>query len=159
MQKTSAISAAVVAVVGVVLITIMIQRGSDEPAPEDPAEEAGALDYLRGPHGGRFLADGDVQLEVTIYETGVPPHFRVYPYDANRKPIPPRDVQLTIELYRLGGRVDRIGFAPESDYLRGEAVVEEPHSFDVRSTRIGTAMRGIGLTRRSKGRSNSELMS
>ena len=30
------------------------------------------------------------------------------------------------------GRIDRIAFVPEADYLRGQAVVEEPHSFDVK---------------------------
>ncbi|MDO8794297.1 MAG: efflux RND transporter periplasmic adaptor subunit [Vicinamibacterales bacterium] len=130
MQKRPAMTAVVVALVGVVLVTAMIRRGSDEPA--SAAKEAGPLDYPRGPHGARLLTGEELQLEVTIYETGVPPQFRVYPFDANGKPIPPREVQLAIELHRLGGRVDRIGFVPESDYLRGNAVVEEPHSFDVR---------------------------
>ena len=132
MQKTSAISAAVVAVVGVALITVMVQRGSDQPAAEAPPKEKGALDYPRGPRGQRLLEGADLQLEMTIYETGVRPHFRVYPYDASKKPIPPREVQLSVELHRLGGRVDRIRFVPEADYLRGDAVVEEPHSFDVK---------------------------
>ena len=132
MRKPSAISAAVVAMVGVALVMTVMRRGADAPAPDAAAKEPGALDYPRGPHGQRFLASGDLQLEVTIYETGVPPQFRVYPYGANRKTIPPREVRLTIELHRLGGRVDRIGFVPESDYLRGDAVVEEPHSFEVK---------------------------
>jgi cobalt-zinc-cadmium efflux system membrane fusion protein len=131
MRKTSAISAAVVAVVGVVLVTTMMRRVPDAPASR-AAKEPGPLDYPRGPHGQRLLASSDLKLEVTIYETGVLPQFRVYPYDASGKAVPPRDVQLKIELHRLGGRVDRIGFVPESDYLRGDAVVEEPHSFDVK---------------------------
>ena len=90
------------------------------------------LDYPRGPHGARLLSDGPLQLEMTIYETGVPPHFRIYPFDAGLTPIPPKDVVLELELHRLGGRVDRIRFRPEADYLRGEGVVEEPHSFDVK---------------------------
>lgn len=117
--------------VGVVLIAIILltdRRGSAGNAEAEP----GLLDYPRGPHGARLLSDGPLQLEVTIYETGVPPQFRVYPYDANLKPIPPRDVTLRIELHRLGGRIDRISFRPEADYLLGEAVVEEPHSFDVK---------------------------
>ncbi|HSE42604.1 MAG TPA: efflux RND transporter periplasmic adaptor subunit, partial [Acidobacteriota bacterium] len=36
-----------------------------------------------------------------------------------------------IQLTRLGGRVDRFQFKKEGDYLRGNGVVEEPHSFDV----------------------------
>lgn len=132
MRKTSAISAAVVAVVGVGLIATVMRRGPDAPAPEAATKEPGALDYPRGPHGQRFLAGDNLQLEITIFETGVRPQFRVYPYDATKKPIPPSEVKLAIELHRLGGRVDRIGFVPEADYLRGDAVVEEPHSFDVK---------------------------
>ncbi|MGI8671831.1 MAG: efflux RND transporter periplasmic adaptor subunit [Luteitalea sp.] len=79
-----------------------------------------------------MLSDDGLQVEMTIYETGVPPQFRVYPYDAGLKPIPPREIDLVVELHRLGGRVDRITFTPEADYLRGEAIVEEPHSFDVK---------------------------
>jgi cobalt-zinc-cadmium efflux system membrane fusion protein len=41
-------------------------------------------------------------------------------------------VELAVELGRLGGVVDRIGFAPAGDFLRGDSVVREPHSFDVR---------------------------
>ena len=86
---------------------------------------------VKGPSGGRLLTEGDFQLEVTIYERGVPPEFRVYASEAGR-PIALREVQLTIEVHRLGNRVDVIAFQPESDYLRGDKVVEEPHSFDVK---------------------------
>src|SRR5215213_619727 len=103
------------------------------PATTATAEGAtpGPLEYARGPHGARLLEDDALQLEMTIYETGVRPQFRVYPYDASRKPIPAKDVDLVVELHRVGGRVDRITFTPEADYLRGNEVIEEPHSFDV----------------------------
>lgn len=92
--------------------------------------EEPSKDYERGPHGGRLLSDGDFQAEVTIYERGVPPQFRVYLYD-RAKPLPPSQATLRIDLHRLGGRIDSIGFKPEGDYLAGDKVVEEPHSFDV----------------------------
>lgn len=132
MQKSSIISAAVVAVVGAGLVFTMMRRGPDEPAHEAVKKEPGALDYPRGPHGQRLLSSSDLQVEITIFETGVRPQFRVYPYDANMKPIRPGEVQLAIELHRLGARVDKISFVPEGDYLRGQQVVEEPHSFDVK---------------------------
>lgn len=84
----------------------------------------------RGPHGGRMLRDGEFALEVTIFEDGVEPEYRVYPY-RDGKPIAPREVRLSIALTRLGGKVDRFTFRPEADYLRGSGVVSEPHSFDV----------------------------
>lgn len=133
MNKKSVLSTVVVIVIGVALIAWMMRQEANAPATEEAhGKEPGALDYPRGPHGQRLLSSADLQLEVTIFETGVEPQFRVYPYDSVKKPIPPREVQLTIELHRLGGRIDQIAFVPESDYLRGEAVVEEPHSFDVK---------------------------
>ncbi len=123
---------------------LAIAAGSLACGPKAKTEEAevkGLLDYPRGPHGARLLEGPDLHLEMTIYETGVPPHFRVYPLDASGKPVPPAEVKLQVELHRLGGRVDKFAFVPEADYLRGDGVVEEPHSFDVkvRGERAGKA--------------------
>lgn len=118
---------------GLLLVAVILLAGR-RGGSGDEGTEAGLLDYPRGPHEARLLSDGNLQLEMTIYEEGVPPHFRVYPYDADLKPIAPGEVTLQVELHRLGGRVDRIAFRPEADYLRGESVVEEPHSFDVKVT-------------------------
>ncbi len=129
--KPLAIVLAIVVVgVGATALILRTEPARTEETGAD-AEGAGAPDYPRGPHGARLLSDGPLQLEVTIYEDGVPPQFRVYPYDATMTPLPPQDVTLTMELHRLGGRVDRLMFRPEGDYLRGDAIVEEPHSFDV----------------------------
>src|SRR3546814_10722213 len=57
--------------------------------------------------------------------------FRVYAY-RNDKPVAPAQVQLSVELNRLGGRVDRFAFVPQEDFLRGGGEVKEPHSFDVK---------------------------
>src|SRR5215217_3324464 len=77
------------------------------------AEEGGPADaakaYPRGPHNGRLLGEKDFQTEVTIYERGVPPVFRIYFY-ADGKPVPPSEVKLEIVLQRLGGRVDSFRF-------------------------------------------------
>lgn len=102
--------------------------GAGAPAGEEDAASAG--DYERGPHRGRMLRDGDFSVELTIFEDGVPPEFHVYAY-RNDQPIDPREVQVSVALTRLGGRVDQFRFAPEGDYLKGDAVVAEPHSFDV----------------------------
>jgi cobalt-zinc-cadmium efflux system membrane fusion protein len=101
--------------------------GGGAPAHE---EGAAAAEYERGPHRGRMLRDGDFALEVTIFEDGVPPEFHVYLYLKDR-PLDPRAVQLSIRLTRLGDKVNAFAFAPQDDYLRGDGVVAEPHSFDV----------------------------
>lgn len=95
------------------------------------AKDTAAGEYERGPHRGRMLRDGNFALEITIFEDGVDPEFRVYAY-RDDKPIAPSQVKLTIELGRLGGKVDRFAFAAQKDFLRGNGVVTEPHSFDVR---------------------------
>lgn len=84
----------------------------------------------KGPHGGRLLEDGAFALEVTIYETGVEPQYRIYP-TTDGKPIAPSAVDLIVTLSRLGGKTDTFRFSPEADYLKGDGVVTEPHSFDV----------------------------
>src|SRR5215208_811234 len=136
--KTIAI-VAIIGVIGVALAAGILRTDPGGRPDTEGTEAPGPLEYPRGPHGARLLSDADLQLEMTIYETGVPPQFRVYPLDAAQKPIAPRDVNLVVELHRLGGRVDRITFTPEADYLRGNEVVEEPHSFDVKvsATRAG----------------------
>lgn len=130
-EKRTAFIIGAIVLVGVVLTAVILLTDRSGGASAQDAEP-GSLDYPRGPHGARLLADGPLQLEMTIYETGVEPQFRVYPYDAELRPIAPAEVTLEVELHRLGGRVDRISFRPEADYLLGDAVIEEPHSFDVK---------------------------
>lgn len=102
-------------------------RVSTAEDADTPAEEA---EPERGPNGGRLLVDGDFALELAIYEAGVPPEFHAWATSGGA-PIAPRDVDLTVELGRLGGEIDRIEFTPQGEYLRGNQVVSEPHSFDV----------------------------
>jgi len=109
--------------------------------PEKSGTNAVALDeFERGPHRGRMLRDGDYAVEMTIFEDGVDPEVHAYVY-RNNKAIRPGEVTLEVDLTRLGGKVDRFSFAPQSDFLRGSGVVVEPHSFDVkvRATEGGRA--------------------
>lgn len=108
--------------------------GCGDKTEKNPAEgghAAAAAEYERGPHRGRMLRDGDFALEMTIFEDGVDPEFHVYAYDKD-KPVDPKSISLSVELVRLGGKVDRFAFAPREGYLRGAGVVAEPHSFDVK---------------------------
>lgn len=89
-----------------------------------------AAESVKGPHAGKLLTQGAFSVEVTIFEDGQKPQFRLYPF-IDGKPIDPKTVSVTTTLKRLGGQVDRFAFKPENDYLAGQGVVEEPHSFDV----------------------------
>lgn len=93
-------------------------------------KKAAEADYERGPHKGRLLRSGDFSVEITIFEEGTDPEFHVYAFSQN-KPLDPGQVQLTMKLMRLGGRVDQLAFAPKDDFLLGNGIVREPHSFDV----------------------------
>lgn len=107
---------------------------SQETAPHDEhAHEVQAPEIRKGPHGGKIFEQDGYAVEVTIYEQDVPPEFRVYAYQ-NGKALAPADFGINIRLERLGASPQDIVFAPENDYLKGNAVVEEPHSFDVKIT-------------------------
>ncbi len=103
--------------------------GADSPA-EHGDEHSGEAEPEKGKHGGRIVKHGSFSAEVTIFEDGQPPQFRVYPM-LDGKPLDPTAVKLTMKLKRLGGEVNVFAFKPEDDYLAGQGVVAEPHSFDV----------------------------
>jgi cobalt-zinc-cadmium efflux system membrane fusion protein len=123
------------AVVSGIALALPLLASCAESEPGDAHAAASVLagseqTAVKGPHGGRFLEEDGFKIEVTIYESGIPPEFRVYAFDSDL-PIDLTKIQLTIELSRLGGRVDEIHFRKVDDYLLGDMVVEEPHSFDV----------------------------
>lgn len=104
----------------------------DKDAAHSGAEQSHGSEpeVEKGVHRGRLLKDKDFVIELSIFETGVPPEFRVWVTQAG-KPVKPQDVQLRITLSRLGGREDVINFKPQADFLRGDSVIHEPHSFEV----------------------------
>jgi cobalt-zinc-cadmium efflux system membrane fusion protein len=108
--------------------------GCDREAPTGDGEPE-SVEAAVGPHGGRLLEDDDFALELAIFESGVPPEFHAWGTSGGR-PVEPREIELTVELARLGGVVDRIGFAPAGEVLRGDREVSEPHSFDVTVTAV-----------------------
>ena len=109
----------------VLALSLVACQGNDTGHAEHSGEDA-----AEGSHGGRLLTEGSIQMEVTIYEAGIPPQLRVYFYE-NGLPVDPDRVNLTVDLHRFGGRTDVIRFEKQKDYLLGDVVVEEPHSFDV----------------------------
>lgn len=119
----------------VAVSALMSGSCGEKPSSAEGGAEAAATsgEYERGPHRGRMLRDGTFAVEMTIFEDGVDPEFHVYAYE-NDKPLPPNEVQLSVELLRLGNRVDRFAFTPREDYLLGNGVVTEPHSFAVKVT-------------------------
>ena len=92
---------------------------------DEPHEE-----IEKGAHNGRLLEDGDFVVELAIFEEDVPPEYRAWAI-VDGKLLKPNEWNLEVQLTRLGGAVNTFAFKPEQDFLRGQGVVEEPHSFDV----------------------------
>ena len=109
---------------GLVFLSILISACSDAG---NMAKEG---EVVKGPHGGRLLTNAGFSLELSIFETGVPPEFRAWATQ-DGEVLKPTDVDLNITLTRLGGKVDNIKFKPQGDALRGDTVIYEPHSFIV----------------------------
>lgn len=102
------------------------EAGHDEAGEAGGHDEAG--ETPRGAHGGRLFSASDYGLELTIFEQGVDPQFRAYVY-RDGKPVDPDLAGLTVTLKRLGRQPETFEFAAEGEYLKGNGVVEEPHSF------------------------------
>tara|TARA_R110000796_G_scaffold252318_1_gene386066 strand:+ start:3339 stop:4592 length:1254 start_codon:yes stop_codon:yes gene_type:complete len=124
MKTTNLISSVTVAVLLGLSVGVQLPATAVSAATTEQAEPE------KGPHNGRMLREESFALELAIFETGVPPEFRVWLTD-NKEPINPEDVELTVTLTRLGNVIDDIKFTPQSDFLRGNMEIYEPHSFIV----------------------------
>ena len=150
-RKQTIVIAAIVAA-GVVLAALILGMNRTKPAAGDHKEEARSHadskdakkdaqagdkheggEATKGPHGGKLFTDADFGLEVTIFEQGTPPEFRLYAYQKG-KPLDPAAAVVTVTLERLGRKPELFTFVKEKDYLKANGVVEEPHSFKVSIT-------------------------
>jgi len=140
-NSRQALAIVIVLAIGVGLATWILT--TDKPLPQNVEENQGNNSSgadagregpqaapSRGPHGGRLFEQDGYGIELTIFEQGVEPQFRLYTY-RDGKPLDPRASDVSVILERLGRAPQRFSFAPERDYLKGDAVVEEPHSFKV----------------------------
>ena len=113
-------------IAALLLAAPLVACGSGAETSTEGGEKAAEQ---KGPHRGKMLKDGDFAVEMTVFEDGQPPQFRVYP-TRDGKPVDPKTVNLTVTLKRLDGQVESFAFKPENDYLAGQGTVVEPHSFD-----------------------------
>ena len=111
----------------IVPLTLFSVTACEMATEPEPMDETAAGDYERGPNNGRMLRDGSFAVELAIFESGVPPEFRAWATD-DGQPVNPAAVDLGVTLTRLGAE-DEIDFDVQGDFLRGDQVVYEPHSF------------------------------
>lgn len=134
MGKTNLKPIIIVIVIGVILAGIILSWEKTVPNEGEHGELSVDIDEehgeAKGPRGGKFFKTDNFGLEVTIYEKGVSPQFRVFLYE-NEQLIDPTAAKVAITLSRLGAPAQLIAFKAEGDYLLGNHDVVEPHSFDV----------------------------
>jgi cobalt-zinc-cadmium efflux system membrane fusion protein len=112
----------------------LVACGDEGPDRDDQSVAAHGNGHeaepVKGPHRGRMLLNGDFSLELAIFETGVAPEFRVW-ITNDGSAVALQDIDLRVTLTRLGGVTDVVEFIQQEDFLRGDTVVYEPHSFVV----------------------------
>jgi len=83
-----------------------------------------------GPHGGPLVETPVGRVELSVFETGVPPRFRLYFFDAHghaSKPAPAKDVSLVT--IRPNGKRESFRFKLRREFLEATAALPEPHEF------------------------------
>ena len=83
-----------------------------------------------GPHGGQMLDTGHGWVEVSVFETNVPPRFRLHFFDAAQQPLrAARAAHVAIEIIRPDGKREQFAFASHPEFLEATAELGEPHEF------------------------------
>lgn len=120
-------------IIGLCCLSFPTFAANDAGLEDNSTEKSAKPDdekSVKGPHGGRLLTEGDFAMELSIFEKGVPPEYHAWAtYKGNA--LSPEQWDLHVKLTRLGGQLDEFKFSPKGDFLLGQGVVEEPHSFDV----------------------------
>lgn len=83
-----------------------------------------------GPHGGPLVETKSGRVELSVFETKVPPRFRLYFFDEHghgAKPFAEKDV--TLETIRDGNKRQVFKFRKRENYLEATTELPEPHEF------------------------------
>jgi cation diffusion facilitator family transporter len=86
-----------------------------------------------GPHGGTLIATGCGFVEVSVFETGLPPVFRLYFFDQEKKAeAPPAAYLVKVETTRPGDKRQSFTFRAGVGYIESTSAIPEPHEFAAR---------------------------
>jgi len=93
-------------------------------SPGDPPEG-------HGPHGGPLVTVNGGFVEISVFETRVPPRFRLYFFDGRKQPVAPPPGGAEIETGRPDGRRQSFAFQIGAGFLESLSDIPEPHEFRV----------------------------
>ncbi len=84
----------------------------------------------RGSHDGLVVNTGHGFIEITVFETGVPPQFRLFFYDKDKRArsVPAPD-HLKLETVRPDGSRQTFAFRAAGEHLESTSDIPEPHEF------------------------------
>ena len=84
-----------------------------------------------GPHGGPLVTTKSGRVELSVFETKVPPRFRLYFFDDHgHEAKPPADKDVTLETTRGAKKRQLFKFKKHGAYLEATAELPEPHEFE-----------------------------
>lgn len=83
-----------------------------------------------GPQGGKLINTGHSFIEVTVFETGAPPRFRLFFYDEHKHACStPDEADITILTLRPDGTSQTFALQRRNEFLESTTEIPEPHEF------------------------------
>jgi uncharacterized protein (TIGR00299 family) protein len=83
-----------------------------------------------GPHGGPLVMTSRGRVELSVFESGVPPRFRLFFYDEHgHETRPPAAAGVSLETIRPGRRRQTFRFKTHGSFLEATTELPEPHEF------------------------------
>ena len=86
--------------------------------------------HVHSAHGGPLVKTSQGQVELSVFETNVPPRFRLYFCDATGKAVAPSPANsVTLETIRPNKKKQSFKFKRHGDCLEATEELPEPHEF------------------------------
>jgi cation diffusion facilitator family transporter len=105
-----------------------------------------------GPHGGPLVDTGRGLVEISVFETGVPPRFRLYfATKEGAAQAPPDSAAVRLETLRPRGERQAFSFVSDGPFLESTGDIPEPHAFTVTITIGAVALPEVRFTEHDHG--------
>jgi uncharacterized protein (TIGR00299 family) protein len=96
----------------------------------DGTTHAHEHDQDRGSHGGPLVKTSFGKIELGVFETSVPPRFRLYFFDSTGNPLAPIAANsVSLETVRSKKKRQLFQFKRQGNYLEATEELPEPHEF------------------------------